>query len=159
MIDRRAPTTALPKLPTSVVGSHALPGWVWLAREAMEQNRLGAIDVRELMEDATLVALADQERAGVDVVSTGEMMRVRFIIGFYDHITGITTLPAPRKLGQPLWDTNTPFEVREKIAAPHGLGIVDEFKLARSLTDRPIKATVRPGSSSRSTSSSTGRSP
>ena len=135
-------TTALPKLPTSVVGSHGLPGWVWLAREAMEQDRLGQSDLRELMEDATLVALADQERAGVDVVSTGEMMRVRFIIGFYDHITGIKTLPAPRKLGQPLWDTNTPFEVTDKIAAPHGLGIVEEFKLARSLTDRPIKATV-----------------
>ena len=135
-------TTALPKLPTSVVGSHGLPGWVWLAREAMEQDRLGQSDLRELMEDATLVALADQERAGVDVVSTGEMMRVRFIIGFYDHITGIKTLPAPRKLGQPLWDTNTPFEVTCKITAPHGLGIVEEFKLARSLTDRPIKATV-----------------
>jgi len=135
-------TTALPKLPTSVVGSHGLPGWVWLAREAMEQDRLGQSDLRELMEDATLVALADQERAGVDVVSTGEMMRVRFIIGFYDHITGIKTLPAPRKLGQPLWDTNTPFEVTGKITAPHGLGIVEEFKLARSLTDRPIKATV-----------------
>ena len=135
-------TTALPKLPTSVVGSHGLPGWVWLAREAMDQDRLGQSDLRELMEDATLVALADQERAGVDVVSTGEMMRVRFIIGFYDHITGIKTLPAPRKLGQPLWDTNTPFEVTGKITAPHGLGIVEEFKLARSLTDRPIKATV-----------------
>jgi len=108
----------------------------------MEQDRLGQSDLRELMEDATLVALADQERAGVDVVSTGEMMRVRFIIGFYDHITGIKTLPAPRKLGQPLWDTNTPFEVTGKITAPHGLGIVEEFKLARSLTDRPIKATV-----------------
>ena len=135
-------TTALPKLPTSVVGSHGLPGWVWLAREAMEQDRLGQSDLRELMEDATLVALADQERAGVDVVSTGEMMRVRFIIGFYEHITGIRPLPAPRKLGQPLWGTNTPFEVTGKIAAPSGLGIVEEFKLARSLTDRPIKATV-----------------
>jgi len=135
-------TTALPKLPTAMVGSHGLPGWVWLAREAMDQDRLGQSDLRELMEDATLVALADQERAGVDVVSTGEMMRVRFIIGFYDHITGIKTLPAPRKLGQPLWDTNTPFEVTDKIAAPHGLGIIEEFKLARSLTDRPIKATV-----------------
>ncbi len=135
-------TTTLPTLPTSVVGSHGLPGWVWLAREAMEQDRLGQSDLRELMEDATLVALADQERAGVDVVSTGEMMRVRFIVGFYEHITGIRALPAPRKLGQPLWDTNTPFEVREKIAAPSGLGIVEEFKLARSLTDKPIKATV-----------------
>ena len=136
-------TLTLPmKLPTSVVGSHGLPGWVWLAREAMEQGRLGALDIRELMEDATQAALLDQERAGIDVVSTGEMMRVRFIIGFYERFTGLKTLPAPRQLGQPLWDTNTPFEVVEKITAPTGLGIVDEFKLARSLTQKPIKATV-----------------
>src|ERR687888_2284323 len=136
-------TLTLPmKLPTSVVGSHGLPGWVWLAREAMAQGRLGAIDVRELMEDATQAALLDQERAGVDVVTTGEMMRVRFIIGFYDRIAGIKALPAPRRLGQPLWDTNTPFEVTEKVAAPRGLGIVEEFKLARELTGRRIKATV-----------------
>ena len=136
-------TATLPKLlPTSVVGSHGLPGWVWLAREAMEAGRLGPIDVRELMEDATQAALLDQERAGVDVVTTGEMGRVRFIIGFYDRFTGIKTLEAPRKLGQPLWDTNTPFEVHEKLAAPQGLGIVEEFALARSLTTKPLKATV-----------------
>jgi 5-methyltetrahydropteroyltriglutamate--homocysteine methyltransferase len=129
-------------LPTSVVGSHGLPGWVWLAREAMEAGRLGALDVRELMEDATQAALLDQERAGVDVLTTGEMMRVRFIIGFYDRITGIRPLPAARKLGLPLWDTNTPFEVTESISAPAGLGIVEEFKLARALTTKRLKATV-----------------
>jgi 5-methyltetrahydropteroyltriglutamate--homocysteine methyltransferase len=136
-------TLTLPmKLPTSVVGSHGLPGWVWLAREAMEAGRLGALDVRELMEDATQAAILDQERAGVDVLSTGEMMRVRFIVGFYDRLTGLRTLPAPRRLGQPLWDTNTPFEVVEKLTAPNGLGIVEEFTLARSFTSKPIKATV-----------------
>src|SRR5262249_61597973 len=55
---------------------------------------------------------------------------------------GITTLPAPRRLGQPLWDTNTPFEVTEKLSAPRGLGIVEEFKLARELTGKRLKATV-----------------
>lgn len=136
-------TLTLPmSLPTSVVGSHGLPGWVWLAREAMAAGRLGALDVRELMEDATQIALLDQERAGLDVVSTGEMMRVRFIIGFYDRIEGIRPLPAPRQLGQPLWDTNTPFEVTAKLAAPRGLGIVEEFTLARGLTQKPMKATV-----------------
>ncbi|HET7340167.1 MAG TPA: methionine synthase [Methylomirabilota bacterium] len=134
--------TAPPLLPTSVVGSHGLPGWVWLAREAMEAGRLGALDVRELTEDATQIALLDQERAGVDVLTTGEMTRVRFIIGFYDRFTGIRTLPAPRKLGQPLWDTNTPFEIVDRLAAPEGLGIVEEFRLARTLTTRPLKATV-----------------
>jgi 5-methyltetrahydropteroyltriglutamate--homocysteine methyltransferase len=76
------------------------------------------------------------------VLTTGEMMRVRFIIGFYDRITGIRALPAARKLGQPLWDTNTPFEVTESISAPAGLGIVEEFKLARALTSKRLKATV-----------------
>jgi len=135
-------TESLPRLPTSVVGSHGLPGWLWLAREAMEAGRLGEIDAREVMEDATQVALIDQERAGVDVVSTGEMMRIRFIVGFYDRLFGLRALPAPRTLGPPLWDTNTPFEVVEKITAPRGLGIVEEFRLARALTTRPIKATV-----------------
>src|SRR5919106_5530589 len=129
-------------LPTSVVGSHGLPGWVWLAREAMEAGRLGALDVRELAEDATQIALLDQERAGVDVLTTGEMGRVRFIIGFYEHLSGIRPLDPPRRLGQPLWDTNTPFQITDKLTAPQGLGIVEEFRLARSLTDRPLKATV-----------------
>ena len=80
--------TALPLLPTSVVGSHGLPGWVWLAREALQAGRMGATDLRELAEDATQLALLDQERAGVDVLTTGEMGRVRFIIGFYEHIKG-----------------------------------------------------------------------
>ena len=134
--------TPLPLLPTSVIGSHGLPGWVWLAREAHEAGRLGATDLRELAEDATQLALSDQERAGVDVLTTGEMGRVRFIIGFYSYLQGIRTLEAPRKLGQPHWDTNTPFEVVDRVTAPEGLGIVDEFKLARALTTRPLKATV-----------------
>jgi 5-methyltetrahydropteroyltriglutamate--homocysteine methyltransferase len=118
------------------------PGWVWLAREALEAGRLGATDIRELIEDATQAALIDQERAGVDVLTTGEMGRVRFIIGFYDRFHGIRALEPPRKLGQPHWDTNTPFEIVEKLTAPEGLGIVEEFRLARSLTTARLKATV-----------------
>jgi 5-methyltetrahydropteroyltriglutamate--homocysteine methyltransferase len=129
-------------LTTSVVGSHGLPGWVWLGREALEAGRLGQVDLAELIEDAAQRALLDQERAGVDVLSTGEMGRVRFIIGFYGKLHGIRTLEAPRKLGAPHWDTNTPFEVVDRVTAPDGLGIVDEFALARRLTERPLKATV-----------------
>ena len=112
-------------LTTSVIGSHGLPGWVWLAREALEAGRLGPVDIAEVIEDATQAAVLDQERAGVDVVSTGEMGRVRFIIGFYDKLAGIRTLPAPRRIGAPHWDTNSPFEVIDRVTAPEGLGIVD----------------------------------
>src|SRR3989442_11206151 len=33
-----------------------------------------------------------------------------------------------------LWDTNTPFEVTEKVSAPRGLGIVEEFKRSEEHT-------------------------
>src|SRR5436190_22984727 len=114
-------------LPTSVVGSHGLPGWVWLAREAMVAGRMGAGDLRELVEDATQAALLDQERAGVDVVTTGEMLRVRFIVGFYDRLTGLRALEPPRKLGAPLWDSKSPFEVIEEVKETVGLSMVDEW--------------------------------
>jgi 5-methyltetrahydropteroyltriglutamate--homocysteine methyltransferase len=135
-------TAGLPLLPTTVIGSHGLPGWLWLAREALEGGRLGPTDTRELAEDATQLALLDQERAGVDVLTTGEMGRVRFIVGFYEQLEGIRRLDPPRRLGAPHWDTNAPFEVAARVTAPRGLGVVEEFRLARGLTTRPLKATV-----------------
>jgi 5-methyltetrahydropteroyltriglutamate--homocysteine methyltransferase len=129
-------------LPTSVIGSHGLPGWVWLARQAITEGRLGAADIKELVADATQIALADQERAGVDVLSTGEIARVDFIVGFYGRLAGIRALPATRKLGPPHWDTERPFEVADRVTAPDGLGVVDEFMIARQLTSKPMKATV-----------------
>src|SRR5262249_58733604 len=84
---------------------------------------------------------ADGGGGGADVRTTGERGRVRFIIGSYDRLAGIRPVPAPRKLGQPHWDTNTPFQVVDRVTAPEGLGIVEEWRLARSLTARPLKAT------------------
>jgi 5-methyltetrahydropteroyltriglutamate--homocysteine methyltransferase len=129
-------------LPTSVIGSHGLPGWVWLAREAMAEGRLGPLDEQEILRDATRVAMLDQIDAGVDVISTGEMGRLRFIIGFYDHFTGIEQQSPARRLGAPHWDTNSPYHVVDKISAPEGLGVVDEFKMARAMTKHALKATV-----------------
>ena len=128
-------------LPTTVIGSHALPGWLWLAREAMAAGRLGQIDVEETLEDATRIAIQDQLEAGVDIVSDGEMRRVNFIVGFYGRLRGIEALPAPRRVGAPHWDTETPFAVREPLSCPEGLGVVHDFKLARQATEAPLKAT------------------
>jgi 5-methyltetrahydropteroyltriglutamate--homocysteine methyltransferase len=128
-------------LPTTVIGSHALPGWLNLARDAMARGEFGPADVEETLQDATRLALDDQLAAGVDIVSDGEMRRVNFIIGFYDKFEGLETLPAPRKLGVPHWDTETPFIARTKLKAPEGLGIVEDFAMAREMTQHPMKAT------------------
>jgi 5-methyltetrahydropteroyltriglutamate--homocysteine methyltransferase len=128
-------------LPTTVIGSHALPSWLWLARDAMARGDLGAVDVEETLQDATRIAIDDQVAAGIDIISDGEMRRVNFIIGFYGKLEGLETLPAPRRIGAPHWDTETPFLATSKLKAPAGLGIVQDFTMARQMTTHPMKAT------------------
>jgi 5-methyltetrahydropteroyltriglutamate--homocysteine methyltransferase len=128
-------------LPTSVVGSHALPGWLHLGREAQAAGRLGPVDRRELIEDATRIALLDQAEAGIDVPANGEMGREDFTLGFFGRLAGLRPLPAPRRLGVPNYDTHPPYQVVERVTAPAGLGLVDEWRMTRRLTDRPLRAT------------------
>ena len=59
-------------LPTSVVGSYALPSWFWTALKAIEQGDYGQTDARETFDDAVGLAIRDQERAGVDIITDGE---------------------------------------------------------------------------------------
>jgi len=132
----------LPLLPTAVVGSHSLPSWLFLVREAQEADRLGLTDFQEAYDDAVRIAIRDQVEAGVDVISDGEMRRVTFIRGFYDRLTGLRPLAVPRRLGVLSYDSHCPYEVVDKIDAPRGLGIVDEFSFARAHADRPLKVAV-----------------
>ena len=72
-------------LPTSVVGSYPQPHWLidqkMLRGRLPPRVRLHEIwkpadeDLEEAQNDATLIAIRDQERAGVDIISDGEMRR------------------------------------------------------------------------------------
>jgi 5-methyltetrahydropteroyltriglutamate--homocysteine methyltransferase len=132
----------LPVLPTTVVGSHALPSWVFLVREAQGAGRLGATDLQEAYDDAVRLAIRDMVETGIDVISDGEMRRVTFIRGFYSRLTGVEALPVPRRLGPVNYDSYCPYQVVGKVTAPEGLGIVDDFLFARAHTDRPLRMGV-----------------
>jgi len=130
-------------LTTSVVGSHAHPGWLDLAVEASQRGELGPRDIREFQDDAVDAALRDQEDAGVEVVSEGEMRRVGFFTAeFYSHLTGVEALLPRRRLGPAGHDQLHKFRVLEPIEAPQGLGVVEEFEYARTRTTKPIKTTI-----------------
>jgi 5-methyltetrahydropteroyltriglutamate--homocysteine methyltransferase len=128
---------------TSVVGSHAHPGWFAHAIAAAERGEFGPADFAELLDDGVELAIRDQERAGIDIVSDGEMRRAGFFTAeFYRHLTGVRPLPPDRRLGVGAHDGLHRFAVDAPIAAPTGLGVVAEFAAARSLTDRPLKVTI-----------------
>jgi ferredoxin len=42
----------LPLLPTKTLGSHAVPSWLWLVRDAHERGELGPADLDESLRDA-----------------------------------------------------------------------------------------------------------
>jgi 5-methyltetrahydropteroyltriglutamate--homocysteine methyltransferase len=134
------PYRELPVLPTTVVGSHARPSWLHLVRDSVD--RLGPTDLQEAYDDAVRLAIRDQIEVGVDVISDGEMRRTMFIRGFYDRLTGLRPLPVPRRLGPSHYDSHCPYDVVDRIEAPDGLGVVDEFRFARAHADRPLRVAV-----------------
>ncbi|NBQ63392.1 MAG: methionine synthase [Proteobacteria bacterium] len=128
-------------LPTSVVGSYALPSWVWTAMEAIRAGKYGQTDVRETFDDAVNIAIRDQERAGIDIITDGEMRRWYFVQGFYDLFTGLEQIPPLRTQGVYGYDSPPRYRVADKISCPNGLGIVGEWQYTRHQTDRAIKMT------------------
>jgi 5-methyltetrahydropteroyltriglutamate--homocysteine methyltransferase len=135
------PTTEL-LLPTSVIGSYAIPSWVWSGLEAIRRDEYGPTDQRELLDDAVQIAIRDQERAGVDVITDGEMRRWYFVQGFYGRMSGLEPVGVLRKTGVYGYDSAPRYRPVERVRIESGLGIVDEFAYARAQTDRALKATV-----------------
>jgi 5-methyltetrahydropteroyltriglutamate--homocysteine methyltransferase len=130
-------------LRTSVVGSHARPSWFVAGIAAAERGEFGPADLAEMLDDAVDLALRDQEEAGIDLVTDGEMRRAGFFTAeFYRHVTGVRALPSDRRLGAGGHDQQHRFEVLEAITAPDGLGVVAEFRYASGRTRRPLKVTL-----------------
>jgi 5-methyltetrahydropteroyltriglutamate--homocysteine methyltransferase len=130
-------------LRTSVVGSHARPSWFVAGIAAAERAEFGPADLAEMLDDAVDLALRDQEEAGIDLVTDGEMRRAGFFTAeFYRHITGVRALPSDRRLGAGGHDQQHRFEVLEEIRAADGLGVVAEFRYASGRARRPLKVTL-----------------
>jgi 5-methyltetrahydropteroyltriglutamate--homocysteine methyltransferase len=131
------------ELLTSVVGSHAHPGWFAAGIAAAQRGEFGPADLDELLADGVDLAIRDQEEAGIDVITDGEMRRAGFFTAeFYRHLTGVRALPSDRLLGAGGHDQQHRFEVLEAITAPSGLGVVGEYTAARARTSRPLKVTL-----------------
>jgi 5-methyltetrahydropteroyltriglutamate--homocysteine methyltransferase len=89
----------MPKLiPTTVVGSYPQPGWL-IDREALggkvprvrapEIWRIPAPLLEQAQDDATRLAIRDMERAGIDIVTDGEMRRESYSNRFATALEGI----------------------------------------------------------------------
>ncbi len=140
----------LPLLPTTIVGSYPQPDWL-IDRVRLKERLPPRVRARELWRvgqeylaaaqaDATLNAVHDQERAGIDIVGDGEMGRESYSNRLATALTGIDTEipgmamdrtgalnPVPRVSGA--IRRNGPIEV-------------DMVRLLKAHTDKPIKITL-----------------
>ena len=136
--------TPLPLLPATVIGSWSFPGWFayFCDQVRLHPDRFGRDDRDEAVRDAVRLAIEDQLHAGADLISDGEMQRVDFNLGFYDYLTGIEALPQSRQWGPPAHDQRNRYRAVAQIAAPNGLGCVEEYRRLRELTKAPVKVPV-----------------
>jgi 5-methyltetrahydropteroyltriglutamate--homocysteine methyltransferase len=125
-------------LPTTVVGSYSVPEWLERAKGDFHEGRISKTSLNEIYDTAIKAALKDQERAGVDIVSDGELRRDNDIDYFLERMPGIE-LP---KLAKVHYYDYYDAAVRAALPAPEageGLRLVKDFSFTREQTDRPIK--------------------
>src|SRR5215207_9255257 len=108
----------------------------------MQRGLYGPIDEQETFNDAVDRAILDQERAGIDIISDGEMRRRGFVQGFASKISGLKNVGAPRKVGEAGIDQEPVFETTGRISVPDGLGIVEEFEYLHAHTKQATKVAV-----------------
>jgi 5-methyltetrahydropteroyltriglutamate--homocysteine methyltransferase len=96
-----------------------------------------------MLDDAADTAIRDVERAGLDIITDGEVRRLDgYVDSYYAIIKGIEPIQPARKLGPWGYDQQTRYRAVGSIEVPAtGLGIVEEFKYLRAHTDKPLKAT------------------
>ncbi len=76
-------------LTTTIVGSLPKPAWLAVPEKLWAPWRLPAESLDEGKRDAVLVALKEQEVAGIDIVTDGEQSRQHFVHGFLEALDGI----------------------------------------------------------------------
>ncbi|HXX19127.1 MAG TPA: uroporphyrinogen decarboxylase family protein [Candidatus Acidoferrum sp.] len=137
-------------LPTSLVGSYPQPDWL-IDRQKLSHRMPPRVRAEELwrvapewleqaQDDATLVAIRAQERAGLDILTDGEIRRESYSNRFATALEGVD-LDNPGKIisrtGNPTFVPRVVGKIRRKHAVE-----VRDLKFLRANTDRTVKITL-----------------
>lgn len=146
----RSPVADSGVLPTTLVGSYPQPEWL-VDRQKLRTRLPPRVRAREVwrvdeqlleaaQDDATIVAIHDQERAGIDILTDGEMRRESYSNRFATALDGID-LDNP---GHTLSRSGRP-DIVPRVVGPIRRSApveVRDVTFLRAHTDRPIKITV-----------------
>ena len=127
--------------PTTIAGSLPKPPWLAEPERLWAAWRLDGDDLRSAMQDAVRVAVLEQERAGIDVLTDGEQTRQHFVHGFLVGVEGVDFSKMVRRgIRADRYEADCPSvtgQVRRR-APIH----VDEARFARAITTADLKITM-----------------
>ena len=137
-------------LPTTVVGSYVQPEWL-IDRESLKSRlpprvraielwRIDPVNLEVAKNDATLLAIRDMERAGIDIISDGEIRRESYSNHMATALDGVdieTPGTAIDRTGHPNPVPRIEGPIRRKRSIE-----VDDVKFLKANTDRKIKITL-----------------
>src|SRR5436305_866214 len=137
-------------LPTSLVGSYPQPDWLIDRRSLLEQMppRIRAQDLwvihaehlEAAQDQATVLAIREQERVGLDIVTDGEQRRESYSNRFATALEGVDINNPGTALDRSGHPNPVP-RIVSKIRRKQPVEVRD-VKFLRANTDRAIKITV-----------------
>jgi 5-methyltetrahydropteroyltriglutamate--homocysteine methyltransferase len=135
-------------LPTTVVGSYPQPDWLvnremlskTVPRVRMDIWRVPEPWLEQAQDDATLLAIRDMERAGIDIITDGEMRRESYSNRFATALDGIDTVSPGHVKARSGHQTAVP-RVVAKIKRTRAVEVRDMQFLRRN-TERTAKITL-----------------
>jgi 5-methyltetrahydropteroyltriglutamate--homocysteine methyltransferase len=138
------------KLMTAVVGSYPQPDWLidralltkMMAPRVRVQQvwRIAPELLEQAQDDATIVAIRDQERAGIDVITDGEIRRESYSNKFANALDGIDRERIGEVVGRS--GKKIPVPIVSGPIKRRGPVEVRDVKFLRANTDRTIKITL-----------------
>ena len=127
----------LPILPSTVVGSYSMPGWLERLKTEYFARRISRHDLDEVHDSAVKAAIKDQEMAGLDIVTDGEMRRDNMMDYFLERFPGVQIDRSSKKFYYDFY--NCAVEGKLPLAP---LGLAEDFRFLRAFTERETKFCV-----------------
>jgi 5-methyltetrahydropteroyltriglutamate--homocysteine methyltransferase len=130
-----------PMFATTIAGSLPKPSWLAEPNRLWAPWRLTGADLDAAKRDATLIAIKEQEDAGIDIVADGEQARQHFVHGFLEAVDGIDfARKVEMGIRRDRYKAMVPTVVSE--LRLKGRVHATEARLARAHTGRKLKFTL-----------------
>jgi 5-methyltetrahydropteroyltriglutamate--homocysteine methyltransferase len=127
----------LPILPTMMVGSYAMPGFLERLKTDFFARRISRHDLDEIHDAAIKAAIKDQEIAGLDIITDGELRRDNMVDYFVERLPGIQIDRSSKKFYYDFYDST----VVAKLPMA-SLGLAQDFRFLQSFTERQPKICI-----------------